>query len=66
MAQQFSQPFTVLHIGLAARHGFDVLGIDQDQGAPLLQYIEDGTPQHARTLHGDVRHFLPTQPVTER
>jgi hypothetical protein len=66
MAQQFSQPFTVLHIGLAARRRFDVLRIDQDQGAPLLQHIEDGTPQHACALHGDMGHFLPTQPVVQR
>jgi hypothetical protein len=66
MAQQFSQPFTALHIGLAARRRFDVLGIDQDQGAPLLEHIEDGTPQHARTLHGYMRHFLQTQPVVQR
>jgi hypothetical protein len=66
MAQQFSQPFTILHIGLAARHSFDVLRIDQDQGMPLFEHIEDGTPQHARTLHGHMRHFLPTQPVAQR
>jgi hypothetical protein len=66
MAQQFGQPFTVFHIGLTARHGFDALRIDQDQGAPLLEHSEDGTPQHARTLHGYMGHFLKTQPVVQR
>jgi len=41
------------------------LRIDQQEGAPLLQHVEDGAPEHARTFHGDMRHLVETQPVTQ-
>jgi hypothetical protein len=65
VAQQISQPLTVLDVGFAAGQRFDVLGIDQNERAPLLQHVEDGTPQHAGTLHSGVRHAMEGQPVTQ-
>jgi hypothetical protein len=35
MAQQISQPLAVLYIGFVPRQRFDVLGVDQQQRAPL-------------------------------
>jgi hypothetical protein len=65
-AQPVDPPFAVLDVRLAPGARFAVLRIDQDERAPLLQYIEYGTPQHARTLHRHLRHRMETQPVAER
>jgi hypothetical protein len=43
-----------------------MLGVDQDERAPLLQHSEDRTPEHPRTLHGDLPHVVEGEPVTQR
>jgi len=58
MAQQIGQPFTVLDIGLASRHGPHMLWVHQHDGVPILQQIKYWLPKHARTLEGNVRDLL--------
>jgi hypothetical protein len=65
MAQQVGQPFTVFDVRFSTRDRFDVLRIDQQEGTPLLQHVEDRTPEYARTLHSDVRYLVEAQPVPQ-
>lgn len=46
--------FSILHVGLAARHAFDMLGVDQEQFEIALQDIPDGLTEFVGTLHGNV------------
>lgn len=49
---QIPQPLAVLHVGLAARHVFDVPGIDQTDGdARFLQHLGQGDPIYPGRLH---------------
>ena len=45
--EQLGDPLAVLHVGLAARHLLDVLGVDQHQLEPPLQQVPDRLPVHA-------------------
>ena len=58
MSQQVSDPLGVLYVGLAARYGFDVLRVGQQNLELPLQEIEGRLPIDARALHGNVRHAL--------
>ena len=54
MPQQVSDPLAVAYVGLAARHGFDVLGVGQNKGEGVLQQVIDRLPVDAGAFHGDV------------
>jgi hypothetical protein len=56
MAQQLGDPFRVLYVGLAPGHGFDVAGIDDQQGQrQALEQVVDRFPKYPRALHGHMR-----------
>jgi hypothetical protein len=44
MGQQIRQPHGVIHVGLAARHGLDVVGVGQNQFEGLRQHGPDRLP----------------------
>ena len=56
MLQQVGQPLAVAHVGLAARDGLDVRGVDQQHVEPALQQVPDRLPVDAGALHGHVGH----------
>ena len=63
MAQQVSDPFRILDIGLSPTERLDVLGIHyQDLKFPF-QYIEDGLPVHSGAFHCHMRHPAFCQPA---
>src|SRR5260221_5922190 len=66
VAQQVGQPFAVLDIRLAPGHRLHVLGVDQEDPAPLLQQIVDRPPIHARAFERHVRYSLLLQPLRQR
>ena len=47
MLQEIRNPFGIFDIGLAARHGFDVLRIDQQELELLFQEVPNRSPIHA-------------------
>ena len=56
---------TRLHVRFVPRHRFEVLGIDQQQRAPLLQHVKDGAPENTSTLQGHMGDRMETQPVIQ-
>jgi hypothetical protein len=63
--QEVSQPPAVPHVGLAARHRLDVLGVGQQQGEAVLQQIPQRLPVDAGALHGHMGHAALRQPVAQ-
>jgi hypothetical protein len=55
VAQQIPPPIPVPGVGLPSGHGFDVVGVDQQDGQVVFQQIADRPPLDAGTLHGDGR-----------
>jgi len=64
VGHEVGQPGRVVHVGLAARHGLDVLSIGQDENETirLAQHGPDRLPVDARGLHGDVGDAITGQP----
>ena len=53
-ARQRGQPLRVSHVGLATRHGLDVVRVDDPGDDPhRLQRRKRALPVHARALHDD-------------
>jgi hypothetical protein len=44
MTQQIGQPLRVFHVGLAARRRLDVVGVDDQHLALLLEQVKHWTP----------------------
>jgi len=66
MLQQLRDPLRVLDVGLAARDGLDVLGVDHEElETGRLEEVVRRLPVHARGLHRDMRDGLPQEPVRE-
>jgi hypothetical protein len=65
MLQQVGDPLGVLDIGLAPRHGFDVLRVDHQQFKAALQQIEHRFPIHARGLEGHVGASSFGEPIAQ-
>ena len=59
VAQQVGNPFGILHVGLAPRHGLHVAGVDHHHGELLLQEIVDRFPVDPGALHRHLGHFVP-------
>ena len=51
MPEEISNPFAILDVCFAAGERFDMLRVDQQEGAPFFQHIVDGMPEHPGTLH---------------
>ena len=66
MAQELGNPLRILHIGLASRHGFDVLGIDDHDRPVRFQDGKYRSPVNARRFHGDLAHVVGAEPIVER
>jgi hypothetical protein len=66
VAQQVADPLAVLHVGLAPRHGFDVLGVGHDHLEVVLQRRIDRLPVDAGALHRDLADGGLQQPVPQR
>jgi hypothetical protein len=66
VAQQFGDPFGILHVRLAPRHRFDVLRIDHQEGEQALQEVIDGAPIDASAFHRHVRTAGRLQPVRQQ
>ena len=63
MGEEVGQPGRIVHVGLAARHGFDELSIGQDENPiRLAQHGPDRLPIDARGLHDDVGDAITGQP----
>src|SRR5215218_7585021 len=65
MADQLRNPLCVVHVGLAARHVFDVVSISHNQVDVPLQHSVDRLPVHARALHADVSDAVLGKPRSE-
>jgi len=63
--QQVSQPLTIFGIGLPARHGFDVMGVNEHHLQHAFQNVEDRLPVHTCALYRHVRAALRHEPVRE-
>src|SRR5712692_4617812 len=50
MLEQVCDPFGIFEIRLSPRHRFDMLGVDHHHLHIPFQDIEDGSPEHTRTL----------------
>lgn len=66
MAQEVSEPLTVLHIRLAAGHRLHVARIDQQDGAAVFQEVVHRPPKHPGRFHGHMRHAQGFQPFGQR
>ena len=64
VAQQISEPFTLLHIRFVAWDRFHMLGVDQDHLKAAFQDVEDRSPIDAGTFHGDMGHLLAGEPLS--
>src|SRR2546422_3209494 len=65
MLQEIGNPLGVFEVGLATSDGFDMLGIDHQQLEVAFQQIVNGFPEHASTLHSDMRHAQAFEPVAQ-
>src|SRR5512140_3910325 len=65
MADQLSQPFTILDIGLPSRHVFDMLRIAHNELAGPFQDRIHRLPVDAGALHADLGTALRPEPVPQ-
>ena len=63
MLQQLGYPLAILRVRFPARHGLDVLSIDENHLDPAFQQIPDRFPVDARCFHGQVRYTVSCQPI---
>jgi len=66
MAGERGQPIRIRHVGLAPRHGLDVVGIGQDQRDAALKGLVHGQPVDPGALQRDMGDAVFGQPVCER
>ena len=66
VAHQVGGPLGVLDVGLAPRHGLDVMGVGDDQLEMALQDRMDRLPVNPGALHADMRHAVALQPIPHR
>ena len=65
VADQVGDPRRIVHVGLASRHGLDVVRVGDDQGE---MPFEDGVhrlPADAGALHADMAHPPLREPVAQ-
>jgi hypothetical protein len=65
MLQQLGDPFRVFDVGLAARHLFDVAGVDQQHLELPFQNVPDWLPIDPGRFHGQMGHALFAQPISQ-
>ena len=65
MTEQIADPLRIGHVGLATRHGLDVLRIDDQQLEMAFEQIVDGLPINASAFHRDVSHGMTLQPIAQ-
>src|SRR3954453_5220397 len=65
MADQLRNPLCVFHIGLTARHVFDVVSVAHNQVDVPLQHGVDRLPVHAGAFHADVSDAMLGKPRSE-
>jgi hypothetical protein len=58
MGQQIRQPRGVIHVGLASRHGLNMVGVGQHQLKVSRQDRPDRLPVHPGGLHRDARDTM--------
>ena len=66
MAHQVGGPLGILDVGLAPRHGLDVMGVGDDQLEVAFQDGMDRLPVNPGALHADMRHAVALQPIPHR
>lgn len=64
MGQQIGNPDRSIHVGIAAGHIADVLGIGENQVKVLMQYMSHRFPVHA-ALHRHVADTVAPQPLAQ-
>ncbi len=63
---EITEPFTVTDIALAARHPFDMAGVDQQHREPArLENLEERDPVHPGRFHRHRAHPTGDQPVSQ-
>ena len=62
---QIGDPLGILHVGLAPWHVADVPSVADDQVEMPFQHGIDRPPVDAGTLHADMRHPRPHEPVPQ-
>src|SRR6516164_2226254 len=63
---QMLNPLAVFHVGLSARHVFQVLSVDQaGLDLPLFQDLKQRNPIHARRFHRHSADLALLQPVSQ-
>jgi len=66
VADQLRNPLGVFHIGLAARHVLDVVGVAHDQVEVPLQHGVNRLPVNTRAFHADVSDAMLGEPRPQR
>jgi len=62
VAHQLRDPLRILHVGLAAGHVLDVMGVADDQVDVAFQHGVDRLPVDAGALHADVGDAVLSKP----
>ena len=65
MAEQLRDPLRVSNIGLAPRHGLDVLGIHDDELEAAFEHVVDRFPVAAGGLYRNGRDVRDSEPIGE-
>ena len=66
VAHQVGGPLGILDVGLAPRHGLDVMGVGDDQLEVAFQNGMDRLPVNPGALHADMRDAQLLEPVPHR
>jgi hypothetical protein len=64
--EQLAEPLGGLHVGPAAGHVLDVLGVHEPELEVVLEQVLDRLPIAAGGLHRHVRYAEPLEPIAQR